>query len=267
MDEAALICAKLLRTGSLERSSVPSLDFPDVRADVGRRLAAVGLELATSAFSEHVGVRLSSEVTSDPAFDAASNLGLRADACALLVVIWAKLVLPKRTATETREVPGQALLLPDDQAQAARQYAPEIRVATLVREFGSIIGSKSHIERLLTQLRRLGFVKTLPGKRITAGPLMELGVDGERMIAFIRRKVLAEALKRAPQVAEEEPDLETQVMRTLRELGGTARMSELAKATGEKPERLRPVLRELIEGELVRKEGERTETRYVLMED
>ena len=112
MTDAALICARLLWQGTIPRAELPLLDHPEVRQEVERRLESVGVVLATSAYSEHVGVRLSPEVTADAAFDAASNLGLRADACALLVILWARLVLQKRTAADTRQVPGQAALLP-----------------------------------------------------------------------------------------------------------------------------------------------------------
>src|SRR3954465_16521 len=124
IDSATLICARLLRAGAVPRAELPDLDFPEVRRDVERRLQAVGLVLATSAYSDHVGIHLSSEVTADSAFDAASNLGLRSDACALLVILWARLVLQKRTAADTRELPGQGEMFTGGQAGAARGYRP-----------------------------------------------------------------------------------------------------------------------------------------------
>ena len=53
--------------------------FPEIRGEVERRLGDVGLTLATSAYSEHVGLRLLPDVSADAAFDSASNLGLKAD--------------------------------------------------------------------------------------------------------------------------------------------------------------------------------------------
>ena len=58
MDDTQILCARLLREGAVERKELHSLDFPEVRAEVERRLADVGLTLATSAYSEHVGLRL-----------------------------------------------------------------------------------------------------------------------------------------------------------------------------------------------------------------
>ncbi len=107
MNDSTFVCARLLREGAILRSGLPELDYPEVRAEVERRLEQVGLTLATSAYSEYVGLRLIPEVTAHSAFDAASNLGLNADHCALLVVLWSYLSLQKRTASDSREVPGQ----------------------------------------------------------------------------------------------------------------------------------------------------------------
>lgn len=193
MDAAALLCARLLRAGAVPRVELPDLDFPEVRREVERRLEAVGLVLATSAYSDHVGIRLSPAVTSDSAFDSASNLGLRSDACALLVILWARLVLQKRTAADTRELPGQSALFAGEQAAAAKSFRPSVQLEALVREFRPVLGGRSRILSLVTQLRRLRFLAGL-GEVIEAGPLLELGIDGERMVGFIRREVLAKLL-------------------------------------------------------------------------
>jgi len=100
MNQAIRICARLLRAGALPLIDVPELELPEVRREVERRLRSVGLVLATSTYSGHVGIRLAPEVAGDPAFEAASNLGLKADACALLVVLWVRLVLPRRQTGE-----------------------------------------------------------------------------------------------------------------------------------------------------------------------
>src|SRR2546426_12531090 len=265
MNEAALVCARLLREGTVARAELATLDHADIRHEVERRLEAVGLVLSTSAYSEHVAVRLSTEIAADTAFDAASNLGLRADACALLVILWASLVLQKRTAADTRQVPGQASLLPGEEAAAARGFTPQVRLETLFREFGDTLGSRTHIKGLVSQLRRLGFLGG-HGEVIEAGPLLELGIDGERMIAFIRRKVLAEFLERAadadvPQDSATD-GVEAQGLDVLARLGGQAVMKDLARETRERPERLRRILRDLMAARRVERRGDRFHTRY-----
>ena len=73
MNDTTIVCARLLREGAVLRSELPELDYPEVRAEVDRRLEKVGLVLAASVYSEYVGLRLVLEVTADLAFDAASN--------------------------------------------------------------------------------------------------------------------------------------------------------------------------------------------------
>lgn len=267
MNDAALICARLLREGSVARADLPALDSLDIRQEVERRLEGVGLVLATSAYSEHVGLRLSPDVTADVAFDAASNLGLRADACALLVILWARLVLQKRTAADTRSVPGQAALLPADQAAIARSFAPQVRLETLFREFGATLGSRTHIKALVSQLRRLGFLAG-HGDVVEAGPLLELAIDGEILIGFIRRKVLADLLDRGAGdgAAGERVDdaAETQILEVLGRLGGSAGMKDLVRETGQRPERLRELLRGLAVARRLERRGDRFRARYHL---
>ncbi len=267
MNDAALICARLLRDGTVPRVELPALAHPDVRQEVERQLEGVGLMLATSAYSDYVGVRLSPEVTADSAFDAASNLGLRADACALLVILWARLVLQKRTAADTREVPGQGSLLDADRLTGARDFRPRVRVETLFREFGRTLGSRTHIRGLVSQLRRLGFLAG-HGDVIEAGPLLELAIDGEVMIGFIRRKVLADLLERGAETGavEDSPDgdSEEQVLGVLTRLGGEAAMKDLARETGERPARLRELLRALAARGRVERRGERFDSRYYI---
>ncbi|HEY4573958.1 MAG TPA: hypothetical protein VIJ26_08350 [Thermoanaerobaculia bacterium] len=269
IDSATLICARLLRAGAVPRAELPDLDFPEVRRDVERRLQAVGLVLATSAYSDHVGIRLSPEVTADSAFDAASNLGLRSDACALLVILWARLVLQKRTVADTRELPGQGEMFTSEQAAAARGFRPSVRLEALVREFRAVLGGRSRIQSLVTQLRRLQFLAG-HGEVIEAGPLLELGIDGERMIGFIRREVLAKLLAEREEAAageEETPEIDglaARLLEILERLGGPAAMSDLVRETGARPERLRALLKDLIEAGRVVRTGDRGAARYYL---
>jgi hypothetical protein len=267
MNEAARLCARLVREGAVLRSECPELDHVDVRREVERRLDEAGLVLATSAYSDHVGIRLSREACAHSAFDAASNLGLGSDACALLVVAWARLVLQKRTAADTRQLPGQGHLLAEDRARAAREYRPQMRLSTLVREFGQVIGSRTRIKSLVTLLRKARFLAGR-GETIEAGPFLELGIDGEQMIAFIRREVLAGILREASPAGDVSKDdgLDLQVLKVLEGLGGSAGMPDIVRETGDTPPRLRAVLKDLEAQGKVRRHGARSKTRYEAVE-
>jgi hypothetical protein len=198
MNEIERICARLIASSPLRRDELHELEHPQIRAEVETRLRSCGLSLATSAYSDHYGLRLLTEVADATVLDAPSNLGLNRDTCALLTVLWARLALQRRTAEDTQEAPtDQFSLLPQDRAERARTFTPSVRFETLAQEFGSRLGGRTRLRSLLGQLRRLGFITYHRLEDIQAGPLLELGIDGEQMIAFIRSRVLGELLSRA----------------------------------------------------------------------
>ncbi|HEX6865431.1 MAG TPA: hypothetical protein VF414_21565, partial [Thermoanaerobaculia bacterium] len=196
--------------------------------------------------SGHVGIRLAPEVAGDPAFEAASNLGLKADACALLVVLWVRLVLP-RNQTGERTPEGRP---------------PQVRLDILARELRPLLGDRRRIRDLVTQLRRLNFLGGA-GEVIEAGPLLELGIDGDRMLAFLRGGVLADLLKERAERGAKGADA-SQVLEVLQRLGGSAEMTDLVRETGAPASRLRIVLRSLAERGQVLRTGERRSARYHL---
>ena len=188
MNEAARICARLIASGAIPRSEAPELDHPAIREDVETRLHQCGFVLASSPYSDHYGVRLANDIDAG-VMDGPSNLGLGANACALLTVLWAKLVLQKRTAAETQHTPdAQQELLAGDRREQVREFEPSVRFETLDREFGRKLGGRTRLLSLLGQLRRLKFVTYRRLDAIRAGPLLELAIDGEKMI---RSRVLS----------------------------------------------------------------------------
>ena len=58
MDDAAQICSRLMTAGAVRRIELPELDHPAVREEVERRLGHCGFVLASSAYSDHYGIRL-----------------------------------------------------------------------------------------------------------------------------------------------------------------------------------------------------------------
>ena len=271
MNDPAVVCARLLREGAVLRSELPELDYPEVRAEVERRLEQVGLVLAASVYSEYVGLRLVPEVTADSTFDAASNLGLNADHCALLVVLWSYLSLQKRTATESRDVPGQNVLFARDRAEAAKKYVPSVRIETIAREFEGQFGSYTHVKALVGTLRRLRFIGG-SGDIVEPGPLLELAIDGERMVAFVQREPLADLLKKLENgtVGEEAPEnqAEQKVLEALRGAGSAGfQIGELERSTGMTRADLAKILRNLKTQGKARQLGIGYNTRYRAAEE
>ena len=262
MDEATKVCARLIRDGFARREELPALGHLELRHEIERRLNEVGLSLATSAYSDHVGLRLADSVACEPDFEAATNLGLRADALALLAIAWTRLALPKRTVRDTRGLPGQGVLLAEDRTDAARHFAPTLRISTLAREFRKALGSRTNIQRLVTQLRRLGFLAGR-GETIEAGPLLELSIDGERMTSWIRREVLAR-LVAEPEVPNEAEQLsvEDQLLVVLAGFREPVPSRQLAEEAGKPLEQVRKLLKGLEDDGRVRRVGDRAKTRW-----
>jgi hypothetical protein len=249
LDEATRICARLLREGSVARAEIPALAMAEIRQDVEQRLLSVGLMLATTPTSDHVGLRLAPEVTADARLDVASHLGLRPEACALLVILWVRLVLQKRSGSGAAE-------------------PPRVPLESLVRDFQPVLGGRSRIRSLVQELRRLRFLGG-SGEEIEAAPLLELAIDGERIMSFLRRDVLAglrdePETEPAPPATERPQGLGGEVLAIIERLGGTSTMGDLSRLTNEPASRLRRILHELQNAGWVRRTGERAGTRYHL---
>lgn len=202
MDDAIRICSRLVTAGPVPREELPELDHPQIRAEVERNLRSCGMSLATSPYSNHYGLQLVLEIADATVLDAPTNMGLGANACSLLTVLWARLALQHRTAEDTQGVPTEQIpLLPQERTRQARAFEPSIRFETLAREFGVQLGGRTRLRALVSQLRRLGFLSYHKVEEIHAGPLLELAIDGERMISFIRSRVLGQLLAEGGQSA------------------------------------------------------------------
>jgi hypothetical protein len=92
------------------------------------------------------------------------------------------------------------------------------------------------VKSLVGTLRRLKFLAGA-GDIIEAGPLLELGLDGERLVSFVEREPLADLLKKLENGADVAPgperDAEERALSALSTAGSAgAQISELERATG-----------------------------------
>jgi len=105
-DLAARLIARLLALRFLPRDDAEVrrlLVDASFRDEVDARLAASGLRLLAQPFASHVSVALAREheaavFEQNDAWQA-SNIGLPRDAAALLVILWALIVLPSASAS------------------------------------------------------------------------------------------------------------------------------------------------------------------------
>ncbi len=213
-DHAARLISRLLALRYLPREDKEVrrlLIDAGFRDEVEHRLAASGLRLLAHPFSAHVGVALTRECESavfeqNDAWQA-SNLGLPKDAVALLVILWALIILPKRE----RQMSGEGLQA-DAQSEmfetvkltpAAHEASRGIPQNVLLEDYGKLLGGKTRVQFVLPQLSRLGFIE-LKNKVIHEGPLLDLAFDYAEMAPRILNGALSDLLKKRGILVERE---------------------------------------------------------------
>jgi len=190
------ICSRLMMKPWIPKTEVKDLVMDEqLRADVENRLRSVGLILVDNFYSKFFAVRLADEIERDATLTWAANFNLEKPAIALLVVLWAKLVFPKRIAQERREVPGSNVrpLFPQNEP------VPEVELSTSEAALRAELGRKCGGAKLgmyLGQLRRLGFIEYARQDNITEGPLLDLLIDGQQMAIKLKNSALWDVLGR-----------------------------------------------------------------------
>lgn len=265
-EQAARVCAVLLREGYVHQDELPELKDPTVKEAVEGRLRDVGLELVSTPYTPHYGVRQRADIEADEAFDSPSNeTALKSDACALLVILWTRLALQRRTSQDELETPGQAALTLEGKVERAEDYDPTIRQEAIMQEFEDVLGTRSHIKRLLTQLAGLGFIERR-GSIIRAGPNLELAIDGDRMMSFVRDRLIADLLERAGEIPEADPTetLEHRLEELFNQEDRGFSIGELETQLDADRDDLREAIDVLREESKIRRTGEGTNSAYRL---
>ncbi|MEI2454218.1 hypothetical protein [Lysobacter firmicutimachus] len=214
-DPIASLIARLLAERWLPRDDAAVRELltdAELRNDLDRRLAAAGLRLLEHPYAANVAVGIARPQES-AAFGSAkawsaTNLQLDRDAIALLVVLWALLVLPKRQ----RQIARQQADRDQDQEQMFAELKPipvgaevvePINERTLLADFGEKLGGKTRIQFNLGSLARQGFI-TRRKERIHEGPLLDLAFDYERIAGRVMDGALSFVVTEARQHANEQ---------------------------------------------------------------
>lgn len=170
------------------------------RQEVEANLAACGLRLLDHPFAGHVAVALTQEVEGT-VFDEgevwqASNIGLPKDAIALLVVLWALIILPKRERQLGREaVDGQNDLFGNVVKAVGDDLSRGIAENVLLEDYGKLLGGKNRISNInLGLLARLGLIER-KNKIIYEGPLLDLVFDYADMAPRILQGALGDLIR------------------------------------------------------------------------
>jgi hypothetical protein len=180
-DEVANLLAPFFHKGFLARREAKGLMDPNKRAEAEKRLNGVGLTLAWSPYSRYYGLALADGPGGKT--ERITNLNeLDRNALALLVIMWARLVLPQRLAEEGREG-GVA--------------EPTVAFDALNAEYGKKLGGR-RFEMYVSQLKRLGFLEYTRKDEIKAGPFLDLLGDSNKLASFLRQSTLAKVLADQP---------------------------------------------------------------------
>ncbi|SDK16275.1 hypothetical protein SAMN05192566_0408 [Methylophilus rhizosphaerae] len=208
---ARLIASRFLsREDDMVRRLLVDLSF---RQEVETSLAACGLRLLDHPFAAHVAVALQRE-TEGSVFDdgeqwQASNLNLRGlskDAMALLVVLWALIILPKRERQLGRErQEEQSDLFGSFIKAVGEDVSRGIAENVLMTDFGKLLGGKGRISINLGILSRLDLIERR-NKVICEGPLLDLVFDYAEMAPRIIHGAMGDLIRTqlgAPPVQDE----------------------------------------------------------------
>jgi len=183
------------------------------RLELDLRLAACGLRLLDNPFAGHIGVALAQEQI-EPVFGRDktwqnNNMGLTRDCLALLTVIWALIILPKRErqiARRTLEEQSQSDMFGAERPlPQGSEVSSGLSEAMLIADFGEQLGGKARmISFNLPILSRLGFIERR-NKMIYEGPLLDLALDYNVLAPRIMEGALAELLANRPLSAAPSP--------------------------------------------------------------
>jgi hypothetical protein len=210
-DESQILIARLLTHQTLRRDDKlvkRALSDELFRTDVDARLLACGMKLLDNVYADHVTLALAREA--EPKIFGArevwqnNNFGLARDGVALLVVLWALIILPKRERQEAHRNAGEEqndMFGKDKPMPRAEESSIGISYKALLADFGDKLGKKTRMDMNLGQLAKLGFVER-KGDAILEGPLLDLMMDTDVLKERIVNGALAEIFKRAPAEAK-----------------------------------------------------------------
>ncbi|MES2934717.1 MAG: hypothetical protein V4805_14655 [Pseudomonadota bacterium] len=203
-DESQVLIARLMTHQTLRRDDKlvkRVLSDELFRAEIDARLLACGLKLLDNVYADHVALALTRDV--EPKVFGArdvwqnNNFGLARDGVALLVVLWAQIILPKRERQEAHqhaEADQNDMFDKDKPLPRAEDTSIGISYRALLADFGEKLGKKTRMDMNLGQLAKLGFIERR-NDFILEGPLLDLMMDTDVLKERIINGALADVFK------------------------------------------------------------------------
>lgn len=211
-DDAQILIAQLLTHQTLARENKlvkRALTDETFRQEVDNRLAACGMKFLDNVYADNVTLALTREI--EPKIFGLrevwqnNNLGLARDGVALLVVLWALIILPKRERQEAHQAAledQEDMFGKDKPLPRAEDASMGISYRALLADFGDKLGKKTRMDMNLGQISKLGFVERR-GDMIMEGPLLDLMMDTDALKDRIVNGALSDIFHRPlPKEAE-----------------------------------------------------------------
>jgi hypothetical protein len=205
-DDTQVLIARLVTHQTLRRDDKlvrRALSDELFRSELDARLLACGMKLLDNVYADHVTLALAREV--EPKVFGAreiwqnNNFGLGRDGVALLVVLWAQIILPKRERQEAHHNAGldkNDMFDKDKPLPRAQETSIGISYRALLSDFGDKLGKKTRMDMNLGQLAKLGFIERR-GDIILEGPLLDLMMDTDLLKERVINGALADVFKSA----------------------------------------------------------------------
>lgn len=215
-NDAQILIARLLTHQTLKRDErlVKRVLSDDLfRAEVDAALAGCGMKLLDNVYADHVTLALKRDI--EPRIFGAretwqnNNFGLARDGVALLVVLWAQIILPKRERQEAHQHAEQDqtdMFGKEKPLPRAEETSLGISYKALLTDFGDKLGKKTRMDMNLGLLIRCGFIERR-GDILFEGPLLDLMMDTDTLKERILNGALADVFKSRPAQLVSEQDL------------------------------------------------------------
>lgn len=208
MDKAVReLVAKLITQQHLPRQDKlvrKALTDEAFRLELDNRLHACGLKFLDNPYAGHVTLVLERDmeqpVLGDQETWLSNTMNLDRGAIALLMVLWALIILPKRQRQIERKELGEAqdqaeMFAEEKPLETGRSVSAPISKGALISDFGDKLGKSTKIKMNLGTLARLGFIINR-GEEIHEGPLLDLVLDYNQLAGRILDGALNDLLGR-----------------------------------------------------------------------
>ncbi len=219
--ELRTLTARLMANQALRRDDalvVRALTDEAFRQELEQRLKMSGLKFLENPYCDHVCLVLDRDME-QPVMGSgdawlSNTLGLGRDGIALLMVLWALIILPKRQRQIERKTvdENQDELFADEKPlETGSSVSAPVSRNALIADFGELLGRKTRIDGNLSLLARNGFI-VRQREMIYEGPLLDLVLDynqlAERVLGGALQDLLGRDLAVSLNTEEANPDEE-----------------------------------------------------------